>query len=61
MPRKRCESRTGLFDRTLDRFRNAVERLINRLKQFRRMATRDEKRAENYQAMLLMAAIVRWL
>ena len=33
--------------------RNAVERLINRLKQFRRIATRYEKRAENYHAMLL--------
>jgi transposase len=61
MPRKRWESRTGLFDRTLYRFRNAVARLINRLKQCRRMATREEKRAENDHARLLMAAIVRWL
>ena len=28
--------------------RNRVERLINRLKQFRRIATRYEKRAVNY-------------
>jgi transposase len=38
-----------------------VERLINRLKQFRRVATRYEKRAENSLAMLLIAAIMRWL
>jgi transposase len=37
-----------------------VERLINRLKQFRRVATRYEKRAKNYRAMLTIAAIVLW-
>ncbi len=31
----------------LYRERNRVERLINRLKQFRRVATRYEKRADN--------------
>src|SRR5579859_168253 len=39
------------------RKRNVVERLINRLKQFRRIATRYEKRALNYLAMLTVAAI----
>jgi transposase len=34
-----------------------VERLVNRLKQFRRVATRYEKRAVNYLAMLTVAAI----
>jgi transposase len=32
--------------------------LIHRLTQFRRIATRDEKRAANYQAMLCLAAII---
>jgi transposase len=31
---------------------------MNRLKQFRRTATRDEKWAANYQTMLCLAAIV---
>jgi transposase len=35
--------------------------LINRLKQFRRIATRDEKRAANYLAMLYLATIRLWL
>jgi transposase len=39
------------FDREAYRERNVVERLINRLKQFRRIATRYEKRAVNYLAM----------
>jgi transposase len=42
IPRKRCERRTGPFDRRLYRLRNAIERLINRLKQCRRIATRYE-------------------
>jgi len=40
------------------RTRNRIERLINRLKQHRRVATRYEKRAENYQAMLMIATIM---
>ena len=45
----------------LYRERNRVERLINRLKQFRRVATRYEKRADNYLAMLTIATIILWL
>jgi len=36
-------------------------RMINRFKQFRRVATRYKKRAENYRAMWIVAAIVSWL
>jgi transposase len=61
IPRKRGEHRTGPFDRRLYRQRNKIERLINRLKQFRRIATRDEKRAANYLAMLYLATIILWL
>jgi transposase len=61
IPRKTNERRTGRFDRALYRTRNRVERLINRLKQSRRIATRYEKRAENYLAMLTIAAIMLWL
>lgn len=61
IPRKRNERRTGSFDRGIYRARNRVERLINRFKQFRRLATRYEKRAENYRAMWLAAAILLWL
>jgi transposase len=61
IPRKRNERRRGAFDRALYRERNRVERLINRLKQFRRVATRYEKRAANYLAMVTLAAILLWL
>jgi transposase len=38
-----------------------VERLINRLKQFRRVATRYEKRVVNYLGMITIVAILLWL
>jgi transposase len=48
-------------DRATYRERNRVERCINRLKQFRRVATRYEKYAANYLGMVLLAAIRLWL
>jgi transposase len=47
IPHKSNEHRGGPFDRAAYRQRNVVERLLNRLKQFRRVATRYEKRAAN--------------
>lgn len=61
IPHKRNECRRGPFDRAVYRTRNHVERLINRLKQFRRVATRYEKRAANYLAMVTLGAILVWL
>ena len=61
IPRKSNQSRTGPFDKELYRLRNQVERLINRLKQNRRVATRYEKRGANYAAMVTIAAIWAWL
>ena len=49
------------FDKAAYRKRNTVERLIGRLKQFRRIATRYEKRAAQYVGMLTIASIVFWL
>jgi transposase len=61
IPRQSTEHRTSPFDRTSYRQRHKIERLMNRYKQFRRIATRYEKRAANYQAMWLIATIVLWL
>lgn len=49
------------FDKAVYARRNVVERCINRLKQWRGLATRYEKRALNYRAMVVLAAIVVWL
>jgi transposase len=61
IPRRSDEKRRGSFDKAAYRLRNQVERLINRLKQCRRIATRYEKSAENYLAMLHLGAILIWL
>jgi transposase len=49
------------LDEELYKERNRVEQLVARLKQFRRVATRYEKTAEIYLAMLTIAAILLWL
>jgi transposase len=61
IPRKSNEKHIGKFDKEMYKQRNLVERLFNRLKQFRRIATRYEKRALNYKAMLTLASILLWL
>lgn len=59
--RQKAERERGRLDKAAYRKRNVVERLLNRMKQFRRIATRYEKRAVNYLGMLTIAAIVLWL
>lgn len=59
--RKVNERQRGKFDKSIYRQRNLVERCFNRLKQFRRIATRYEKKRENYLAMLTLASILLWL
>lgn len=50
------------FDRSLYKLRNAVERTFCRLKDFRRIATRYDRLAQNYKAAVTLAAIVAyWL
>jgi transposase len=62
--RQRREGRPGRplgFDAELYARRNVVERCVNRLKQWRGIATRYEKRAVNYQAMVVIASLMIWL
>ena len=49
------------FDRVRYRTRNQVERLMNRRKQFRAVATRFDKLAVRYQATVCVADIFIWL
>jgi transposase len=49
------------FDRERYKKRNTVERAINRLKGFRAVATRYEKRAYIYLGTVTLAALMVWL
>src|SRR3954453_8331082 len=61
IPTRKDQRSQPNFDREAYREHNKVEPLINRLKQFRRIATRYEKRAANYLAMVNLGMIMLWL
>ncbi len=61
IPTKSDQPRRPSFDRPAYRERNKVERTVGRLKQFRRVATRYEKRVCNYLAMVTLGAVLIWL
>ena len=49
------------YDRTLYKERNLVERFFQKLKQFRRIATRYDRLCRNDWAMLHLASSMIWL
>jgi transposase len=59
--RAKHPGRPLVFDASRYTRRNLVERCINRLKQWRGVATRYDKRAVNYRATVTIAALMIWL
>jgi putative transposase len=49
------------YDAVLYKERNRVERFFNKLKQFRRVATRYDKLLRNFMGFVKLAAIAIWL
>jgi transposase len=49
------------FSPFLYRYRNLVERFFNKLKHFRAVATRYDKRADNYLASIKLASARIWM
>lgn len=61
VPSKRNRRAPRLLDRNLYADRNKVERFFNRLKQYRRLATRYDKTAASFLAFAQCAATFVWL
>ena len=60
IPPKANRKGTFAFSRWVYRQRNLVERFFNRIKQFRGIATRYDKRPENYLAAVKLVAARIW-
>jgi transposase len=58
IPPTRRSTRPRDFDPTIYKKRNLIERTINKLKRFRRIATRYDRNPRCLLAMLCLAAIV---
>ena len=61
IPSRSNRIRVIAFEKDRYRERNVIERCINRLKQWRRVATRYEKLAANYAAVILIAASMHFV
>ena len=58
IPPKRNRKQPRDFDKYLYKVRNVVERFINRIKQFRRVAPRYEKTGRNFVAIIQVASFM---
>ena len=61
IPPRRNRKKSRDFDKGLYKERNLVERLFQKLKNYRRIATRYERLAATYQGMLGLVATIIWL
>ncbi len=61
IPAKKNRTVQRPLNRELYKDRNKVERFFNRVKHYRRIATRYEKTARNYMAMLHLVSTMVWL
>ena len=61
IPYREDEMGSHDYDRAAYRERSLIERTINRLKRYRRIATRYDILASSYLAMVTIACILEWL
>jgi transposase len=60
IPRRKDQHRGGPFDKSIYRTRNVVERMIRRLKNYRRLATRYDKLATTFRTLWVIGFIIMW-
>lgn len=58
IPPRRCRRVPISYDRCAYKLRNVIERLVGRLKQCRRIATRYEKTASNFLGFVQLACLL---
>jgi len=61
IPSRKCRKLPPSFDRELYKARSGIELTFNRLKQWRRLATRFEKTKRNYASLVSLACAMVWL
>ena len=61
IPPKKTRFCTRSWDKVLYKERNLIERLFNKLKHFRKIATRYDKTASSFLAFVTIAGIFLWL
>jgi transposase len=61
IPTQRDRKKQRSVDPAIYRQRNLIERFFNKLKHFRRIATRYDKLARNFLASVVMASIRLWM
>jgi len=61
IPPKRNRNTQRVYDAELYKERNHIERFFNKLKQFRRVATRYDKLLANFMGFVKLAALAIWL
>lgn len=61
IPNNPSRARKHPIDRHLYAQRHLIECCFSKLKQFRRVATRFEKTARNYRAVVSIAATILWI
>jgi transposase len=61
IPSNRRRKRIIRHDKAIYRERNRIERCFNKLKHFRRLATRYDRRACHFLAFLCLAGAMLWM
>jgi transposase len=61
IPAKSNRKKRRDFDKDIYKERNLIERMFNKIKHFRRVATRYDKTATAYLAFVVVAGICLWL
>lgn len=61
IPPKRNRKTPIDYDRELYKQRNLIERMFNKLKNWRRVATRYDKSADSFLGFISIAAVKLWL